>query len=240
MAWSGRRADAGRVGYRSWGGTACCEGVGAAGDRERSRGCGSRRVVCGRKAGCRVVEVFNPGPLPVRLRVSVQGRGLPAGGSGDHVHTDRGAAPGGAVRGRCAVWPRAERARARLRRALDVIGARACADRPRRHGSRRRDAAGLRARRAAVEHPVSRGRSSGTRSAPRVVTVSNPVAHAVAIERIRLGGAFPGNFRVGRQTCVGNAAAGTVVHRARPLHSPVPRVADGDACRSACSRPTSP
>jgi hypothetical protein len=51
-------------------------------------------------------------------------------------------------------------------------------------------------------------RAVGTRSAAHVVAVSNPEAQAVVIRRVRLAGAFPGNFRIGRETCTGTLPGG--------------------------------
>jgi hypothetical protein len=48
----------------------------------------------------------------------------------------------------------------------------------------------------------------GTRSVPRTVTLTNPIARRVVISRVKISGAFPGNFRIGRQTCVGTLLPG--------------------------------
>jgi hypothetical protein len=50
----------------------------------------------------------------------------------------------------------------------------------------------------------------GTRSAPRTVTIMNPLAIPVAIARLRLAGAAPGNFRLGRQSCTGTLRPGSM------------------------------
>ncbi len=155
----------------------------------------------------RVVEVFNPGPLPARLRVSIQGAAFRLAasettcaqvavlGSGEQcaVGVRFGPVRSGPARGSVALSTPSGRVLARI----GLTGAAFVGATPQIFV--------LAVRPSSIRF---RAQVVGTRSAPRVVTVSNPIAHAVVIQRIRLDGAFPGNFRVGRQTCVGKLGPG--------------------------------
>jgi hypothetical protein len=62
----------------------------------------------------------------------------------------------------------------------------------------------------AVEPAVVRfgAHAVGTLSAPRSVTVRNPLAVPVGLSRLVLAGASPGNFRMGRDSCTGTLKPG--------------------------------
>lgn len=155
----------------------------------------------------RVVEVFNPGPEPIRLRVGVQGAAFQRAATATTCARIAVLRPGE----QCAVGVRfgpERRGPARGAVVLSTSSGRVLA----RIGLTGTARVGetpqifvLAVRPSSVRFGVH---AVGTRSAPRVVTVSNPVAHAVAIAGVRLGGAFPGNFRIGRQTCVGTIQPG--------------------------------
>lgn len=155
----------------------------------------------------RLVEVFNPGPAPVRIHVTVRGTSfslaraattclrLPALAPGEQCAVGVAFTPTreGARRGVVSVTGGAGRVLARVRLRGVALASQTphlfvIAVRPR----------SLRFGAQAV----------ATRSAARVVTVSNPVARSIVVRRVRLAGAFPGNFRIGRQTCTGTLAGG--------------------------------
>jgi Abnormal spindle-like microcephaly-assoc'd, ASPM-SPD-2-Hydin len=159
------------------------------------------------RSRARVVEVCNPGPGSVRVHVAVAGAGfrldrptttcarVPALLAGEQCAVGVQFAPTrqGRAHGAATVTGGAGRVLARIQLDGTALAEEAphlfvVAVRP----------AQLRFGRHAV----------GTRSAPQLVTVSNPEAQPVVIRRVRLAGTSPGNFRIGRQTCTGTLLGG--------------------------------
>jgi hypothetical protein len=154
-----------------------------------------------------VVEVFSPGPAPIRLRVRVHGGAfrlaraattcldLAALRAGEQCAVAVRFAPRlpGPKRGVLAI----ESGDGLVLARVGLSGAARASEEP--------HIVGLGVRPGAVAF----GRQVvGTRSAPRLVTVTNPLAHPVVISRVVLTGASPGNFHIGRETCVGTLRAG--------------------------------
>jgi hypothetical protein len=154
-----------------------------------------------------VVEVFNPSPTSIRIRVRIYGGAfslarvattcldLAAVRAGEQCAVAVRFAPRlpGPKRGVLAIESGDGRVFARV--GLSGVG----------RTSEEPQIVGLGVRPSVVAF----GRQVvGTRSSPRLVTVTNPLAHPVVVSGVVLTGAFPGNFRIGRQTCVGTLGTG--------------------------------
>jgi hypothetical protein len=163
-----------------------------------------RSRVAGTESGVRTVEVFNPGPAAVSIWVHIVGAAFVSGGPASTCDKLR-ALPAGE---QCAVAvrfvPPSPGSSAGRAEVVDSTGS--VVAKVRLSGSAYPTRQPQLPGGALTIDPslVRFGRQVvGTRSGPAVVRVFNPLDWPVTFTGTVLGGANPGNFRIGRDTCRG-------------------------------------